>query len=166
VNPPTAAVLHPPSLGNVPKKQGCRFLTARFLTVFAACLCTVLVAYIVLEALDDDLDLWPFGAENFTVAPHADLVIGSQPFSVFFPLNAIQCLVIGSQAFSVFFALNAVQCLVMTAGAHLVIGHRPRSALATDSLSISLVSNLAEPWGNHRVVPWRSAISFGGQAEG
>ena len=55
-----------------------------------------------------NLDLCPFGAEDFTVAPHG---IGSQPSSAVF-------------------ALSAFQILVMSASAHLVSRYRtayPRS---------------------------------------
>ena len=121
---------HPPRIparGNVAKHRANKFPVTKFLTIFAACLSAVFVSSIVFEAFDSDLGLWPFGAEDFTVALQDQLVTGSQPFSVFF-------------------ALNAIQCLVMSAGAHLVLRHRPRSALATDSLSISFVFNVAEPW--------------------
>jgi hypothetical protein len=98
------------------------------LALLAACLGAVFISYIVLEALDGDLDLWPSGIDSFTIVPHADLVTGSQPFSVFF-------------------ALNPTLCFVVTAGARMVSGHRARSALATDSPSIFTGFTMAEPWG-------------------
>ncbi len=109
---PYPAPLRRPARGKLvmPRKHRAPLTTC--LTILAASLGAVFAASIVLEALDDDLDLWPFGAEDFTVVPHADLVIGSQSFSALF-------------------ALSTLQIFVMTAGAHLVLRHRARSALAT-----------------------------------
>jgi hypothetical protein len=123
---PYTALPRTPPLSKVAKRRRDKFPVTKFLTILAACLGSVFVASIVLEAFDNDLDLWPFGTEDFTVVPHADLVIGSQPFSALF-------------------ALGAIQVFVMTAGAHLVLRHRARSALATDSPTIFIAFNMAEP---------------------
>ena len=111
--------------GVMPRTHG--LLLTRFLTLFAACLGAAFAAPLVLEAFDGDLDLWPVGAEDFTLAPHADLGIGGQPFSTVF-------------------ALSALQSFVMTAGAHLVVRHRARSALVTDSPIPLRAFPMAEPW--------------------
>jgi hypothetical protein len=121
---------HPATLGKATKDQRRRFLVAGFLTLLAACLTVGLLAFIVLEAFNGDLDLWPFGTENFTIAPT------DQP-------------VTGGQLVGAFSALNAIQCFVITAGVLLVLRHRARSALATDSPCISVAFNVAEPWGRN-----------------
>ncbi len=123
---PYTALPRTPPLSKVAKRQGNKFPVTKFLAILAACLGSVFVASIVLEAFDNDLDLWPFGAENFTVAAQDQPATSGQPFSVSF-------------------ALNPLLWFVVTAGAHLVIRHRARSALATDSPSIFVVSTMAEP---------------------
>ena len=123
--PPASAIKHPPSLRKVARRQRSRILAARILTIFAACVGALLAANIVIEAFDDDLDLWPFGAEDSALAPQHQLVTGGQPFSALF-------------------ALNAIQCLVTTAGAYLVLRHRARGALPTDRPSVSVAFNVAE----------------------
>ncbi len=115
-----------PALGKVAKYRGNTFPVTKVLTILAACLGTVFVASIVLEAFNDDLDLWPFGAENFTVPAQDQLVTGGQPFSAFY-------------------ALKPILWFVVTFGAHLVMRHRARSALATDRPSIFTGFNVAEP---------------------
>jgi len=111
---PSTARRRAPAFGMAPSHRRNNLPVAKVLTLLAACLGAVFVASIVLEAFDGDLALWPFGGEDFTVTPHADLLIGSQPCSTLLTLSALQS-------------------FVMTAGAHLVLGHRARSALATDS---------------------------------
>jgi hypothetical protein len=124
-----------PALGLAPTHRGNKSPVAKVLTLLAACLGAVFAASVVLEAFDGDLDLCPFGAEDFTVEPHADLAIGSQPFSVFF-------------------ALNPTLYFVVTAGAHLVVRYRARSALATDSPTIFIVFNMAEArWQGLNLAP-------------
>lgn len=110
----------------IAKNQGRRFLITKCLVIVAACLATALVAFIVLEAFDSDLDLWPSGSENFTLAAQDPPVTGGAP--------------VGG-----FVALNVMQCFVITAGAHLVLRHRARSALATDSPILFSPLNMAEP---------------------
>jgi hypothetical protein len=86
----------------------------------------MLGTYIVVEAFNGDLDLWPFGAEDFLGAAHDS------------PL-------ISGQVARTFFALQVTRCFVMTAGAHLVLTHRARSDLPTDIPSSSLAFNMADP---------------------
>ncbi len=115
---------------------------AKFFTILAACLGAVFVASIVLEAFDDDLDLWPFGSEDFTLGPQDPPSAGSQSVGPLAASNA------------------AIQCLVMTAGAHLVLGHRARSALATDYPTPSAAFNMAEFWAQDLKAAPGSAICF------
>lgn len=103
-----------------------RFLAFRFLGIAAACLAIAFVASIMIEAFDADLDLWPDGAGDFTLAAADSLGPGSQSA--------------GARA-----VLNAIPCFVISAGAHLVLRHRARSALATDRPSIFPSFSMAEP---------------------
>jgi hypothetical protein len=114
----------------VAQGRGRRFLLIRLLVIGAACLAAVLVTGIVLEAFDSDLDLWPFGAEDFIVASPDAPVMGGQPA--------------GSLA-----ALNVVQGFVISAGTHLVLQHRARNALATDRPSFFSSYSMAEPREPH-----------------
>ena len=124
------AVMCPPSIGKLTKRRRSRLLAAKFLSISAACLSALLGMYIVMEAFDGDLDLWPFGAEDFLSVAHD------------FPLAS-------GQAAQLLFALPATWCFVMTAGAHLALRHRARSDLPTDVPSRSLAFNMAEPrWRN------------------
>ncbi len=117
-----------PALGKAPKHRGNKFSVIELLPVLAACLGAIFVASIVLEAFDDDLDLWPFGFEDFTLAPQDPPPTGGQCVGALSASN------------------DAIQCLVMSAGAHLVLGHRARSALATDYSTSSPAFNMVEPW--------------------
>ena len=110
---------------NVSMDQGRRFLIAGLLSVLALCLASGLLAFIVVEAFDSDLDLWPFGSENFTVAAQYSPVTGGEP--------------IGALT-----ALSVIECFVITAGAHLVLRYRARSALPTDSPILFSPLNVAE----------------------
>ncbi len=103
-----------------------RFLVAGFLSLLALCLAFGFVAFIVLEAFDSDLDLWPFGAEDFTLAPHDS------------PATA-------GQSVEAFSAVNPGHRFIVSAGAHLVVGHRARSTLPTDSLPDFIALSVAEP---------------------
>jgi hypothetical protein len=140
---PFVACSTTPTLRHVAKRQRNEFPVTKTLTLIAACLGAVFVSYIVLEALDRDLDLWPLGTEDFTFAPQDPPPTGGQFVGAHLALNA------------------AIQCFVLTAGAHLVLGHRARSALATDSPSIFSMFTMAEPWGRIWLAPLCSAISFG-----
>ncbi len=101
----------------------------KFLALVAACLGVVFVSSIACEAFDSDLDLWPFGVEDFSGAAHAQCPTGSQ--------------LIGGV-----WALHAILSMLVTAGACLVLHHRARSALAADAPAISVRrSGMAEPWG-------------------
>jgi hypothetical protein len=110
----------------VAKHQGRRFLIAKFLGIGAVCLAAVLTAGIALEAFDDDLDLWPFGAEDCTVAPHGQPVTDGQTVGP--PVG-----------------LPAGHCFVNAAGAHLVLRHRARSALAANRPFNFPPFSMAEP---------------------
>jgi hypothetical protein len=110
----------------IARDQGCRFLVTRLLVIGAACLAVVLVAGIVLEAFDSDLDLWPFGAEDFTVAADSSSPTEVQPYQ--------GCA-----------SLNPISCFVRPAGAHLIVQHRARGALVSESPSFLLAFNVAEP---------------------
>jgi hypothetical protein len=115
-----------PQALNTAKDQTHNFLIPDLLVISAACLFTVFIGSIVLEAFDSDLDLWPFGAENFTLDAHGLSPSDSQP--------SPSCA-----------ALFPFLCFVMTAGAHLIVQHRARGALAAESPSILLAFNVAEP---------------------
>ena len=110
----------------VARDQGRRFLVVKLLAIGSASLAAALVASLAAEAFDADLALWPVGAEDFTVAAYASL-----------PSDAI--LPLGCASF------NLNRCLVMTAGAHLLLQHRARSDLATDTAIIPTSFNMAEP---------------------
>ncbi len=103
-------------------------LVAGFITLLAGCLALGFVAFIVLEAFDSDPDLYAYGAEEFLSAPQDSLDASLQPARVFS-------------------ALEAMRGSIMTAGACLILMYRARSALASDSLAISSVFDLAEPRG-------------------
>ncbi len=104
-----------------------KLLIVRFIALLAVCLSAGPIAYIILFAFDSDPEVWPFGAESYSVDSHGLLNVSDAPISV----SA---------------AWTAIWCFVTTAGAHLVVRYRARSALAADSPLISLASNLAEPW--------------------
>ncbi len=106
-----------------------RFLIAGFLWLLAVCLASGFAALIVLEAFDSDTDLWPRGAEDFALGPHDS------------PATA-------GRSVGVFSALNLMYCSIVSAGAHLVVGHRARSTLPAESSLVSISVNLAEPWGS------------------
>ncbi len=89
---PSAALPRAPALGMAPKHRGVKFPVAKLLTLLAACLGAAFAASTVLEAFDNDLDLWPFGAEDLTTAQHVDLAIGDHPFSTLFALSALRSL--------------------------------------------------------------------------
>ncbi len=138
---PTVAVRHLLSLGKVTRDRGIKALITRFLPILAACLSAVFVFSIVLEAFDSDLDLWPFGAEHFTVSsPEQPVPTG--------------------QLAGIFPVLSASFFVVITAGRHLVLRHRARSALATDSPFLPIALNVAEPWGRNWMAPRCPAIFF------
>lgn len=113
---------------NVASDKQSGFLIAGFLSILAVCLASGFVAVIVIEAFDSDTDLWPLGAEDFTLAPHDSPVVGGRSVGVF-P------------------ALSLMHRFIDSAGAHLVVGHRARSTLPADNISVSISVNLAEPWG-------------------
>jgi hypothetical protein len=108
--------------------RGNKFSVIELLPLLAACLGAIFVASIVLEAFDDDVDLWPVGSEDFTLAPQDTPPAGSQCVGALSTSNA------------------AIQCSVMTAGAHLVLGHRARNTLATNYSTLSSTFHMAEPW--------------------
>ncbi len=93
----------------------------------AACLATGFVVCIVLFAFDPGPDLWPFGAESFSIESNG-LWTTSIPLYIASTTR------------------TTVWGFVTTAGAHIVLRYRARSALATDSPHISLASDLAELW--------------------
>ncbi len=118
-------------------------LIAGSFALLTACLLTGLLACIVLEALDGDLDLWPFGAEDFNVTA------SDQPL-------------MGSQLLGGILALTVVLRTLMTAGAYLVLRHRARSALASDGRSTFSLSLINRPGAGDSCwrIPWHPAISF------
>jgi hypothetical protein len=130
---PDGTKRRPFSLRRIARRQGRRFLLARFLGIFALCLAVGFIAYIVLEAFDLDPDLWPFGTENFNVAFQA------QPLT-------------DGQAAGAFAALSALQRFVKTAGAHLVCRHRARSDIAALRPSIFIAFTVAERWWSYVMV--------------
>jgi hypothetical protein len=115
---------------NAAKSRGNQLLTAKRLVTLSACLMGAFVVSFVIEAFDSDLDLWPFGTEDFGIAAHTPSLAGTQ-----LPLSSA--------------ALNGFSCFVRTAGAHLIAQHRARSALAADipnSSSLLIECEMAEPW--------------------
>ncbi len=126
--PPPTALRSTLPLCNLAKEHGGKFPGVRFLTILAACLCAVFAGFLVLEAFDGDLDIGPFGAEDFAVELHGQTA-GSSQF-----VDALS-------------NLDAIFCFVVAAGTYLVSRHRARSALATDHPFIPIGFNMAEPWG-------------------
>ena len=126
----SAPLPKPTASHNVAPHHGNHISLTTCLNRVAACLGALFAACIVLEAFDADLALWPFGTEDFVFAPVGHLVSGAP----------------ASPAFS---ALPSAYGFVVTAGAHLVVRYRARSALATDPSSMSVVFQRAEPWGRH-----------------
>jgi hypothetical protein len=121
---------YPFTLRNATREPKCRFPIAKHIIILAACLAVAMLTFLVLEAFDGDMDLGPFGADDFVLAPPGQSEGGSRPV---WPLGA----------------LCAVQCFVATAGAHLDLRYRARSALAADPLRFLLlliVRNVAESW--------------------
>ena len=96
------------------------------LRVTAIFLVAVLSAFILFEAFDGDVDLWPIGAEDCTLAGDALTLAVVRP---------LQELV----------SSKPIPCFGLTAGAHLVTRHRARSAIATVDPPISPSLNVAEP---------------------
>ncbi len=104
------------------KRWGRRFRGASTLVLLALCFCTGLLTYMVLDAFDGNIDLWPDGASDFVTPTHNSPMMGDSL------LDALH-------------HLFTVQCFVMTAGAYLVSCYRARSALATDPATLLVVSN-------------------------
>ncbi len=100
----------------------------------AACLATGFLACITLWAFDPGPDLWPSGAESFSVASDG--------------LWVTSVALCGASA-----ALTAIWFFVTTAGAYLVIRYRARSVLAADNPLISHAYNLAGLWDCTRMDP-------------
>ena len=104
----------PPPLRRAVKRQSKRWLLTGMLAL-TACVATGFVGYILAEALDGDLGLWPIGSDEFTVIaqdppPAAGQLAGSFQLQI------------------------AIIQWVIAAGAQLVAGHRARSALAAHRL--------------------------------
>ena len=112
------------------KTPRCGTRTATPISLLVACLAVGFIASIAIEALDGDLSPWPFGAEDFTLAPQ-DL-----------PLT-------GTQSLSSAPALKATPSLLATVGGRLVLRHRARSALPTEGSSLCREFFLAEPRRQH-----------------
>ncbi len=101
----------------------------------AGCLAIGFLACIMLWALDPGPDLWPSGAEYFSVESDG--------------LWLTSVVLYGASAI-----LTAIWVFVITAGAHVVLRHRARSALGADSPHISsLAFSLAEPWDPTQIDP-------------
>lgn len=125
--PPTVGRRSSSISGRIVSGQEPRFFVAGFLALFSACLGVGLLACIVLEAFDGDPDLWPLGAEDLSIAAHGQSVTTDR--------------LTGDIS-----APNLLLCTLVTAGVYLVLRHRARSALATDSHRSSIASSMAEPW--------------------
>ncbi len=94
----------------------------------AVCLAAGFLACIMLWAFDPGPDLWPSGAESFSIE-------SSGLWETSDPPGCVST------------ALISIRRHVTAASAHLVLRHRARSALAVDSpLISSLAFSLAEPW--------------------
>jgi hypothetical protein len=120
----------PPANRNAAPHHGNQASLTTYLIRVAACVGALFAACIVIEVFDADLALWPFGSEDFVVAPAGYL--GS-----------------GTQASPTLSALHSAYGFVVAAGAHLVVRYRARSALAADQPSEFVVFHRAEPWGRH-----------------
>jgi hypothetical protein len=103
-----------------------KLLTTKCLAIAGVCLAAAFVAFIALEAFDGDLDLWPLGSEQVTVATDAPTMAGVQTL----------------QRRTV---LTATPHFVMPAGAHLIVQHRARSAITPDCPFLSTPLDMAEP---------------------
>ncbi len=123
---------------NAPRQNGHR---STLLILLAGCLVAGLGVPFVFQAFGGDPDLCPFGAEDFIVAAQCQSLPRAQ--------------LIGGVS-----ALSPLLSALMTAGAYLVLRHRARSALATDSPSISIATRVAELWGRYRLLAQGSAISI------
>lgn len=104
-----------------------RFLRGKGLRVTLTCLVAALGAFVLLEAFDADVALWPIGAEDCTAAGDA--------------LTSAAVLPLQESA-----SLNPFPGFGLTAGTRLVAHHRARSALATDRSLFFHSLNVAEPW--------------------
>ena len=120
--------------GKIAEDPTGRFLVAGLLTLTAACMSVGLVAFIALEAFDSDLNLWPLGAEDFSVEVHGQFMTGGQAAGS--PIG-----------------LGIIPWFVVPAGSYLVLRHRARSALASDSAWASNRFDVAERLGRHPDAP-------------
>jgi hypothetical protein len=138
---PDGAVCLRSILCRIAKVQVRKFLLAGFLVLLPVCLTLGFVAFIVLETFGLDPDLRPFGTEDFEV-------------------DLQKLFAAGLPSVRVFSGLAAMHCFVAPAGAHLILRHRARSALATDNSTVPIASNVAEPWRYFSTLPRCSAMSF------
>ncbi len=136
----TRHILNQPPNGR--KQSADRPLTGSSLLILVAgCLLAGFVGSIMAEAFDSDLDVCPFGAEDCTVAEATSSPAAVQPGLASTLLN---------QALSI----------VLLAGACLILLHRPRSGLASDSRLIFSSFNAAASRGSQAESSPAAAISF------
>jgi hypothetical protein len=123
---PFVPCLRTPARRNLALHNRNHFPLFTCLASLTACLGAVFGSFIVLEASDGDLELWPCGADTFTAASGGHLLGGGQ-------------------ATDVLTAVLAVCAFVITAGAYLVLRYRARSALATNNSCNSLRGSWPSP---------------------
>jgi hypothetical protein len=132
---PSSAQRSPSFRRNPTTDRRHRCLILQGLTILPVCLAALFVASAVIEAFDDDLDLWSVGAEDISVPSDDPPTTGG--------------LHLWARS-----GLSAAYCFVIATGPCLVLQHRARSALPTDSLSSALAYTMAEPgWQNLWVAP-------------
>jgi hypothetical protein len=121
------------------------------LLTIAACLTAGFVAFICLEAFDADLNLWPSGVEDFTIASAgAPRVQPVQPFAAqhakYFIAAEHDSTLTGGQPSQPPISPHAVLGFVISAGALLALRHRARSTLAFGPPFGLIACEMAEPW--------------------
>ena len=126
-----------------------RVTGAGLLLLIAACLPAGLLAFIVFEASDDDLDLRPFGAKSITVVSPQEPVMGGQFGGMCSSRIAFQGGTRSPNPLRVVRhrARGAISPDSLSIGAHLVRRHRARNDIAPDSPSSLISFNMAEARG-------------------
>ncbi len=96
------------------------------LVLVAGCMVVAFAVSFMAVTFEGDSDLWPFGADDYSIAAR-----GQSP--------------VGRQSIGGVLGLTVACCTLMTAGACLVLQHRARSALTTESSRTPIASSMAEP---------------------
>lgn len=143
---PISAFRNALPLGSMAKDRRPTIFHASHFSLVAVCLTAGLLAFIALEAFDDDLDFWPSGAENIIGALHQEPVIGGRTPQIFSPLLPKQDLVLAArpQTAVCHRACRAIALESPSRGAHLALRHRARNAIAPNDPSICIACDMAE----------------------